>query len=846
MNAERQSRSGAARRLLPFVIRHFLSVMVVLLAASCAPVATRFMRDVAAWPEDAPWPAWAAPGTKVEALTAEEAERWLRWVVPLPKRVRFQGKLTLDAEDLAFRLREGATDVEQSAVAELGAFVAKMTGTPIFRNRFPILVGVVDDQQRIDGTWVPGARSLAALPNAEQAYVITPLPRRGIAVAALTERGVYHGVKTLQQLVEAHAAKGKVTLPMVAILDWPDLAERGEWGGSANRDIAYLADRKMNLIEAHTRLTLDEEGRGVASLDAEQQNDARLHAIKWVPIITHLDLLGRTGIYERYPELMGKGEKARGYRSSIIAPCFSQPKIADVLADWFASLAATKGVSDVCVWLSEHHVHCECESCKAKGQYALEAQACVRAWQLARKTHPHVRLRILTTQGSYATNDKVLAAVADAPEVGITYYDGGRTYDSSRDPMIYPLLADFARQGRWLGCYPQLTASWRIVCPWSGPQFVKARLTEFADKGLTCLCGYATPDNRFYDFNVTAAAEWSWNAHGRTPHEFALAWATRRRIADPEKAAEWATTLGPVGWDVYGSRIPYTAFFGGAERLVRSRRKPALGGGMFRYFPTVEHIDEDLAACNRAMRLAQGLKEPDLIAETAAVRGYVRMVKATHDIAAAVAGKKELDAAETKRLQALFDQLAGAGLEVTEGLELWRDTVAPDCGASRVADTVNVTHETVSGIAKALAPFGIRDTGRPYRPHKIGSWKTADFDDNERIEKRWDVTDSVDGPGAYRVRFVYTRGWNGLHMYRVALAVERDGKLEQVAEDRHEGVAANKNLANTYTLTLEAHDPKARYIVVADVQGASSKTRPPSRQGCDGDVWMVKERESGS
>ena len=105
------------------------------------------MKNVEAWPKDAPWPAWAAPGTKgskVDALTADEAERWLRWLIPMPKRVRFQGKLRLPAEDMAFRLRSQATDVEQAAVAELGAFVAKQTGTAVFRNRFPILVGVAE------------------------------------------------------------------------------------------------------------------------------------------------------------------------------------------------------------------------------------------------------------------------------------------------------------------------------------------------------------------------------------------------------------------------------------------------------------------------------------------------------------------------------------------------------------------------------------------------------------------------------------------------------------------------------------------------------------------------------
>ena len=826
-----------------------LVLACIVLATSCTTVERVFMRTKPkAWPEDAAWPAWAAAhnrASRVEPLTAKEAEQWLRWALPLPKRVRFQGKLTLPTADLKFVLRNAATDVEHSALDELTTSLAKATGAKAFGGEFRILVGVCDAHGKIDGTWVPGAKELAGLPNADQAYVITPLPRNGMAVAALTERGVYHGLRTLQQLLEPHAAKGKLTLPMVAILDWPDLAERGLWGGSANRDIQYLADRKMNLIEAHTKLSLNKQGRGVAGLDATSQNQARLHAIKWVPIITHLDQLGRTGLYQRYPELMGKGPDAkRKVVSTVIAPCFAQPKTAEVLADWFADLAATKGVSDICVWLSEHHVHCSCPQCKAKGQYFLEADACVRAWQLARKKHPHVRLRILLTQGSYTTNDKVLAA-ASPPEVGITYYDGGRTYDSSRDPMIYPLLEEFARKGRWLGCYPQLTTSWRVVCPWSGPQFIKYRMTEFVDKGLQCLCGYATPDNRFYDFNVTAAAEWSWNAHGRTPREFALAWATRRRLADPEKAADWATMLGPVGWDVYGSRIPYTAFFSDAKRMVQRRSKPGLGKGMFRYFPTVQHIDHDLAICDRAMKLATELDDPAILTETRTIRGYVRMVKAIHAIANAVAGKKTLPAAEAKRLQVTFDSLAKAGLEVADGLVAWKAAVAPDHSSTRVTDTANVTHQTVDAIGVSLAPFGIKDTGKPYREHTIGGWKTEDFDQGAKLTKTWDVTDSLDGPGTYRVRFAYTRGWNGLSMYRVALAASAKAapdKLTVMADDTHTGFAAHKNRSNVYTLKLARYDPKARYIITADIKGTPSKGRPTNRQGCCGDVWMVKDK----
>mgnify|MGYP000194135143 CR=1 FL=1 len=44
----------------------------------------------------------------------------------------------------------------------------------------------------------------------------------------------------------------------------------------------------------------------------------------------------------------------------------------------------------------------------------------------AQKVSPKLRLRLLLTQGSYAQN---IAIIKQAPpEVGITYYDGGRTY----------------------------------------------------------------------------------------------------------------------------------------------------------------------------------------------------------------------------------------------------------------------------------------------------------------------------------------------------------------------------------------------------------------------------------
>ncbi len=654
-------------------------------------------------------PGWARPpAAGVGPVTFEDARSWLRFVIPMPQRVRIEGQLRLAPSDLRFRLRPGASEVEHAAVRRLAEQLRQKAGIKGFEGSFPIVIGVCDAQGRLGGTPVPGAESLDTCPNADQAYLITPLAERGLAVAAKSEPGGCSGATTLGQLLGARAEKDAISVPLGQILDWPDLEERGQWGGSSTRDIAYLAERKMNLIEAHSKFSLDTGGRGVASIDVEAQREARLHGIKWVPIITHLDQLTRTGLFERYPQLKGKGPKAQSsWGRDVFAACFSEPKMSEVLADWFASLASIEGVTDINTWLSESHVQCGCPKCAQANQYVLEATACIRAWQLARQKHPRVRLRILLTQGSYTVNDKLLALAP--PEVGVTYYDGGRTYDSSREPMIYPLLENYARQGRWLGCYPQLTASWRIVCPWSGPQFIKFRMSEFVDKRLRCLCGYATPDNRFYDFNVTAAAEWSWNARGRSEEQFALAWATRRGLADPQKAARWAVLLGPVGWDVYGSGIPYPHFFGDSARWIRS--KPAFGKNFLRYFPSLAHIERDLAVCDQALGLAQELGDPALLAETRVIRGYVGMVQGLVRIASAIQGQKELAPPEARLAQEAFKQLATSGRQTAEALHQWKQIVASDCTAPRIADTVEVTEKTVASVAKALASMGVQTPG---------------------------------------------------------------------------------------------------------------------------------------
>ena len=771
----------------------------------------------------------------VVPVPGPQQKAWLRWLVPLPKEVAIERMVTLPVADVGIRLRERADETEHAAAEELRALLEGKTEGAAFE----ILLGVVDAEGKVAGVAVPDAARLTTLPNKQQAYVIRPVGPSRLVLAALDSRGVYYAAQTLRQLLESTLADGRVSIPLATVTDWPDLAERGLWGGNANHEILWLARHKMNLVESHVKLGLTEDGRGRAQADQALIGLGRRHALNFVPILTHLDQLHRSGIYERYPELRGKGKKAGNWNGRAVAPCFAQPMTGKLIADWMADLAAQPGVTDVCAWLSESHVQCGCPTCSKAGQFVMETRAVVAAWQQARKKHPKLGLRILLTQGSYTTNDKVLAA---APEgVGITYYDGGRTYDSSRDPMIYPLLEQFAAKGRWLGCYPQLTASWRIVCPWSGPQFIRTRMNEFVDKKLQCLCGYATPNNRLYDFNIMAAAEWSWNAKGRDEREFAAAWATRRGLKDADAVARWAVTLGDVAWNVYGSGIPYPQFFGRAAAMVRGRKKPVLGEGLFRYFPSPERIDADLAACRKALALASQFGDPVILAETEAVGAYVQMVREIARIGRLHAAAARPDDTARAELQRAMAHLSAAGHEAAAALRTWERLIGEGAGSSRFVDTVDVTEKTVVDIGDALEPLGIVNPLKPYLRGEIGAWTTQDFAEKERLTKTFEVTDHVTVAGEYAIGFKYTTGWWGLNVHRVALASAPAGEpptLTTLSEDKHDGVAAARNKANVYTVKLAKHDRALRYFVVVDLKGITSRGKPANRQGCNGSVWM--------
>ncbi len=777
---------------------------------------------------------------EVVPVPAPEAARWLDHLIPLPKEISVQRAVRLPAGEVVVSVPEAAGPAAQRGAELLRAALAGPEGAPAATGSFQIRLALADAGSAT-------ARRLSELRNSDQAYTIAPEGDQALVLTALADQGLYYAALTVRDLIAARAEGGVVTIPLLTVTDWPDLAERGLWGGNSANDIEWMAAHKMNLVETHVRLGVDEQGRGTAAVSAQMLELARSNALKLVPIVPHLEQIESTGIFERLPQTAGRGDPEKWAKSGHVRPaCWSQPDTVRVLGDWMVALAGHEGVTDLCVWLSENAVKCECEQCADKNQFALETAAILAGYERARQVKPDLGLRILLTQGSYESNELVLSMVP--PGVGVTYYHGGKTYDSSRDPMIYPLLEQWAARGNWLGCYPQLTASWRIVCPWSGPQFIRYRMTEFVDKGLSCLCGYATPNNRLYEFNIAAAAEWSWNAHGRDETQFARAFFTRRGLADPEAAAEWAVTLGPVGWDIYGGRIPYYWVYGSAAASLEARRAPTLGTGWYRYLETPERFEEDLAAVARATEIAQRLDDPLLIVETKVIGGYLTMLKMFYDMSVIVASPQPPTEEQRQQLNEQMYAMAQAAADAADGLQAWESTCGGGIGGSRLLDTIDCTERAARAAGKALRPFGIQDPGALYVQIVAGKWTEEDFVDSRRITKIWEVTEAVSGADVYEARFNYRSGWHGLHIHRAALACAPadapDNRTELVV-DQHDGAAAATNRDNVYRLKLDQYDPNLRYFLVAEITGTPNTNQPANRRNCRGDVTFRRVRAPG-
>ncbi|HOW69047.1 MAG TPA: glycoside hydrolase family 20 zincin-like fold domain-containing protein [Phycisphaerae bacterium] len=571
--------------------------------------------------------AWGGPAA--ESVSEEAVRQWIRYLVPLPKQVQLTAAVTVPGSQIAVVIPGDADRLTSQARAELYAALdteAGRGGTPCFT--ITLKVGGAE------------AAPLAGLPHRDQAYLIRPTADgTGLLLVGGGERGLYYAAKTLQQLVKTKAAGGKVQIPLVTITDWPDMEDRGFWGADSSMHLRWMSDRKLNYDEQISHCGVDKDKVCLVRYAPYKQrmiDEGPTYGINPVPVVLHLEQLQNSGLFEAYPELAGKN----GRPGSI---CYSNPLFVDILSQWLLLWRGKPGVKEVDVWMAENlrgEKGCQCASCAGENRNVLETRAIVAAWKKALGQQPDLGLRILTSEETEKSNPRVFAELPK--KVKIWYYHSLFTYNASEKPMIRPYLLGAIKEGRWLGVCANVCAIVGTYQPFTGPHFIHFRMNEFVDKGLSGLLGYPVPTMDHVRFNAEAAAEWSWNAKGRSPHEFARSWAVRQGFKDPARFAEWSDVHGPVAWDVYGSEFPSgekRRFPGKVAELLKQGKLPELGVVLWDVYAlpwgdikSVEQLEGDFKHAARSVELARELGIPEFLQESLVVQGYVNALKALWEL----------------------------------------------------------------------------------------------------------------------------------------------------------------------------------------------------------------------
>lgn len=175
-------------------------------------------------------------------VSQAEAHDWVLHVIPLPQKVAIYSKVVVTADEVVVVLgRKNPSQLERVAAQELVALFEDQAQVkpPLARmvrsNAWNIVVGVADERGRVAGLKVRELERISDVPNAEQAYVITPVADNALVLAGNDPRGVYYAAKTLQHLLRPKFSgtgeNATVEIPLARIVDWPDLPERGQWGG---------------------------------------------------------------------------------------------------------------------------------------------------------------------------------------------------------------------------------------------------------------------------------------------------------------------------------------------------------------------------------------------------------------------------------------------------------------------------------------------------------------------------------------------------------------------------------------------------------------------------------------
>lgn len=693
----------------------------------------------------------------------------LKRIVPMPRNIKISKGVTYEASRIKIEMPGERTPPLKTASNILGRFANPGQICPDF-----IISLRYINRTRDKAIY----KKLKNIKNQEQSYAIKPIVEKGVyksvELLAFNDIGLLYAAVTLSQAVVRNGEESYI--PVLYITDWPEVAYRGQWGGNSHEDMGWTFQYKLNTIDGKVFVGTDKKGSAFIDHDQKLYDMAEGYGVGIVTTIPHLEGLSKKGFLDNKNDVLNVPSPERGSRSDYFPGlCMSKEATEDMIFGWMEELAKNSCVTKMLVWLSEEETRCYCDDCNGGEPYQLETACLLKVYNKLRRKFPDIECGIMLSQGSFKVTDKIAGMLPE--NVSLTYYDGGRTYDSGKYPMILPVLRKYVKKGGKLGVYPQVTHSWRTVFPWTAPAFIKYRCEEFVKVGLDRVIGYAVPSNRYHEFNVMAFAEWLWNPDGRKIDDFISSYAFLNGI-DEAPFKKFINLMEKPAWQLAQSKIMlrltynYPLILRGRVELQDHRYE------MSELIP-IKNPRRLIKDTEKALDIAINMDENCLVYEASCVLAGLRAYMAITGFIKEI-DKKSID---TSKLLRYFTSLKKAAKTMRKSIMQWSELAIMDGSVPmrRVIDTSMVLYRALDGFKRYFDETNVQIGDVRQTVHHLGEWDESAFDENGNGILEYDLTSYLldNGKGRYYVSMDFVESASGTDINGITLVERQPGGGEK-------------------------------------------------------------------
>jgi hypothetical protein len=460
--------------------------------------------------------------------------------------------------------------------------------------------------RRIDEHTDPDRR-LDKCKTTDQAYIIKPVLDNGVYAGldlmAYTDIGLYYAASTLFQTIEEVNDK-EVEIPFIDVADWPTVAYRGLFLGDYLKNIKNTSLLKYNALDDVYN-----------TKNREKKND----------IYIECDRYGVTV----FTVLFSWGDSEDAIRKTI----------------------QQENKKNILFWISDD---------ADENELFEETVKLIEIYRDLKKTDAELKMGIVTNFKGDKVFDKLNKLTVPEGFL-VSYCDKNKTYDTNVKDIVAPSMAGYSKGVGEFGIYPLIAFDEKSFFPWTAPEFIQYRCSEFARIKANKVMGFSPFACSFNRFNIAALSEWLWNPRSRNTVDFIRAYSYREDL-DFDKFENFLYYISFASWSLQRSGF------------IQCITEDEINLKNLKAFPRVNQMISD---SYKAMKIAECLTNKSYAAEArvtyCSIGSYIYTKKLLDLISHKKYNKKKFDAYRAK--------LEEAAKSVYEALMEWGELMKVNEGA---------------------------------------------------------------------------------------------------------------------------------------------------------------------